>query len=83
MISYKQKKSAIITVLLSIFFCIFYHHSAYSQNEPALKLVDRLEQLKDVYNVDFTYNHTLLAPVVLPSNFKCDNLIHCINAIPL
>ncbi|HAF79095.1 MAG TPA: hypothetical protein DCG42_17435 [Maribacter sp.] len=81
MISYKQKKSAIITVLLSIFFCIFYHHSAYSQNEPALKLVDRLEQLKDVYNVDFTYNHTLLAPVVLPSNFKCDNLIHCINAI--
>lgn len=54
----------------------------FSQEEQAaIKLVTQLEQLQEKFEVDFSYNYTLLEQINIPAFQECSTLASCLNSI--
>ncbi len=77
-----NQKRCFLRVLVLLWFSFFATGMIYAQEEqPIIKLVDRLEQLKKTFGVEISYNYTFLDEILLPTASDCGSLSSCIDAI--
>ena len=74
-------KVFLTNILLFLSFWISTIHITLAQGTHKIKLSEKLTQLEQQHNVNFSYNHSIFDVIELDRDFNCDSIVDCLAKI--